>query len=88
MNTVTITKTDLEDRLRNKEELVYFFEFIGQYYLPPDSYVSNHYLGQLLSGEKKLLRLNEMASTWVPPHTPFLRVRDMFDDIVGKMPDF
>lgn len=58
MNRETITKTDLEDLVRNKEELIFFFEHSNQLYLPPRQWITNKYLGLLLSGEKKLLRMN------------------------------
>lgn len=88
MQQAVVSKRDIEDLVNNKEELIYFFEHLNNAYLPPSKYVTHRYLGSLLKGEKKCIRVRDITSTWTPKVSPFLTVPDLYDDILAKYPEF
>ena len=77
MGSVNVDKTFLQDVARNRQEMIYFLGHVNQFYLPPTQYMTNRYIGLLLSGKKKLLRLSELVSDWVPPQSQFMKMPDI-----------
>lgn len=56
-------------------------------YMPPKAWLTHKYLGKLLSGEKKLLRMDQLRTNWTPPTTPFLTLVDILNDLQEKVPE-
>lgn len=86
MSKVTINKVQLQDLVRNRDELLFAFEHIHQYYLPPENFLTNKYLGMVLRGEKLLFKLDKLSSYWVPPQSPYLTVSDIYAELKTKIP--
>lgn len=88
MDRQIVTKGDIEELVHNKDELVYFFAFTNRLFLPPKNFLTHRYLAMLLSGEKRLLRVDEVVSNWIPPCSPYITVRDIYNDLLDKVPGF
>lgn len=86
MQSVNLTKAVLEKNVRNREELIFLFEHVQRCYLPPEAYLTNRYFSALLSGTKKALKIDEIASFWTPPITPYFSVKDVYAAMLKQFP--
>jgi hypothetical protein len=82
MDGVNLTKATLEENVRNKSELLYLLEHVQRCYLPPPTFLTSRYLSALLSGKKKVLKVDEVISFWTPPVTPYFTVSDVYNSML------
>lgn len=82
-----VDKHFIEDVARNKEEMLYILAHVRKYFLPPGQFLTNKYIGQILSGKKKLILASQVTSTWVPPSSPYFKMEDIFDSVKKLIPD-
>lgn len=85
--TVTLTKNVLEQNVRNRAEMLYLLEHVKRFYLPPENFMTNRYISALLTGKKKLLKIDDVSSFWCPPMTPYFTITDVYNSMLKSFPD-
>lgn len=83
-------KTDrafIEDIAKNKREMIYFLSHVSEFFLPPSKYLTNKFIGQILAGKKKMLKVSDLKSSWIPPQSQYVKLADIYKSAKEIVPD-
>ena len=91
---LTMRAKDIARKLKSFDHFVYVWGERGRYYLPPKSCITWHYISQILSKEKRLLKLDSVGHQIDIPKVRGSVVNDMFhqvkrsNNLAQYFPDF
>ena len=77
----TLKAKHIARKIKSFDHFIYIWGEKAGYYLPPKSHITWHYISQVLSREKRLLRLGEVGHIIDIPKVKGALVNEMFGDI-------
>jgi len=89
-----IKAKDIARKVKSFDHFIFIWGEKGQYYLPPKSIMSWHYISQVLAQEKRLLKLEDVGHQLEVPKIKGNAVNDMYEKVKGEeglhyyFPDF
>ena len=86
-NMKEISKLEIEEKTWNVEGMRYILEYEGGYYMPPESYITSKYLALVIQGKREILKLKDVKSLWVPPISPYLTTKMLWEQLCTKHQD-
>lgn len=83
-NKRTVTAKEVARKLKSFHHFRYLWGEKGRYYLPPATHISWAYIAQILSGEKRLLKLDQVGHQVEIPKLRGFRVEDLWQEYHNK----
>lgn len=77
---VLIKAKDVARKIRSFDHFIYVWSQKGKYYVPPKNYLTWHFIAQVLSKEKRLLRLEQVGPEVDIPKVHGTWVNEMYHD--------
>lgn len=78
-NSLTLRASDVARKLKSFDHFLYVWGTKGGYYLPPKSALTWHYISQVLAGEKKLVRLDQVGHVQELPRAKGYLINDLWE---------
>ena len=72
---------DIVKKIKSLQHFVYLYTEKGKFYLPPINYLTWEYVGEILSGQKKLLKAYQINSNFKMPKSKGMSVNGLFDEL-------
>lgn len=75
------TKQELDNVISSKEHFMALFAVKGGYLLPPKQFITWRFIRSILKGEKRLVKLSNVPTLYIPPKVTDLTVRRLWEQI-------
>lgn len=93
-NLIKIASKQVAKRIRTFDHFIFLWGHQSNYYVPPKHVLTWHFISQVLSGEKLLLRNDQIGTAINMPKMKGVRIREIWDHLKNKndlksyFPDF
>lgn len=69
---------EVAEQIKSIDHFIFLYENEGKYFLPPRKLITWHYVRQILSGQKHLLKFEQLKSLYTLPKFRGLSVNSLF----------
>jgi hypothetical protein len=71
----------ITNKIKSVDHFIYLFANEGKYFLPPRRIITWEYIKQVLTGQKKLLKFNQLDSQVCLPRAKGLSIKNIYDQM-------